>query len=59
MSLSVFGERAVIPNEKMVATVLCKKYSLWNEIKEYMNTIYPPIGEDWKYYSKSSSWSWF
>jgi len=57
MSLSAFGEKAIMPNEDMVVAVLGDGYSLWHEVKELVNAAYPPVSEEWKFYSKSVGWS--
>ncbi len=57
MSLSAFGEKAIMPNEDMIAAVLGDGYSLWREVMERINAAHPPVSEEWKFYSKSAGWS--
>ncbi len=57
MSLSIFGEKAIQPNEEQLegALVACKP--LWDGLKNHITSTYGNTSEEWKYYSKSAGWT--
>lgn len=57
MSLSIFGEKAIQPNENMLADALCGRIELWNSIKKQLLAIDENIQEEWKFYSKAAGWT--
>ena len=57
MSLSIFGEKAVVPNEKMLVKALAGSKAIWDDIKSHVAAICGNVSEQWKYYSKKAGWS--
>ena len=57
MSLSVFGEKALVPNDEMLKAELCECKSCWDGIVNYIADTYGNFSEEWKYYSKAAGWS--
>jgi hypothetical protein len=57
MSLSAFGDKAAIPDEKMIAAVLADGKPIWDGIREHVRSAYKEINEEWKFYSRSAGWS--
>ncbi|MCX7921885.1 MAG: DUF3788 domain-containing protein [Clostridia bacterium] len=57
MALSIFGDKAVMPNDLKIAEALGNTYVLWNCVKDYVNSNNLPTTEEWKYYGKSSGWT--
>lgn len=56
MATSVFDDKAVIPNDGMVDTVLGDKAQVWDKIKSYVFENYQDITCNWKYANKKSGW---
>ena len=56
MALSVFSDKNNKPNEEDLSESLGEMKALWDEIKDFVGSTYPPITEDWKHYGKSSGW---
>lgn len=57
MSSSVFGEKAAVPNEEMLADVLRDSGRLWDDLKKHMMSAYEDVVLEWKFYGKSSGWT--
>ena len=57
MAVSIFDDKAVMPDDGMVAGVLAETYLLWSELKNYINSEYPNITEEWKHYGKTGGWT--
>jgi hypothetical protein len=57
VSLSIFGEKAAVPNEEALAEVLKDSVVLWYRIKDHAAAAYGNANEEWKYYSKKAGWS--
>lgn len=57
MSLSVFGEKAMMPNDEMVGQVCLDSKRLWDGIKNHIAATCENGKEEWKYYSKSAGWT--
>lgn len=57
MSLSIFSEKAFMPNDEMLGEVLCDCKPLWDNIKNHVTATYENTHEEWKYYSKSAGWT--
>jgi len=57
MALSVFNEKAFMPNDDMVIVALGDSIRLWNKIKLHLTTNYKQVNEEWKFYSKDSGWT--
>lgn len=57
MSLSIFGEKTIVPNEKMLSETLGSQKVLWDNIKKQLIAIDKNILEEWKFYSKAAGWT--
>lgn len=57
MATSVFDEKAHVPDDSMVADALAASYSLWVALRRHVEQTYPVITGEWKYYGKSSGWT--
>ena len=57
MSLSVFGEKALVPNDEMLGAELCGCKAFWDDIVDYITGAYESVSGEWKYYSKAAGWS--
>jgi len=56
MSSSVFSDKSIRPDDRQLAAALGRTYSLWIEIKSYVQAKYGELVEEWKYYSPKSGW---
>lgn len=56
MSLSMFDDKAFMPNDEMLAGVLMDSKAFWDSIKNHVAKTYGNVSEQWKYYSKSAGW---
>ena len=56
MAISIFDNKAVMPDDSMVADALAESYPLWVDLKNYVKENYPNVTEEWKHYGKSSGW---
>ena len=56
MSVSVFEDKATIPDDKMLAKALGKSNRLWQEIKKHLKAEYGELIEEWKFYGQKSGW---
>jgi len=57
MALSIFEEKAFMPNDEMVASVLSDSFALWETIKNHLLHNYKNTSEEWKFYGKESGWT--
>ena len=57
MSLSVFGEKDLVPNDEMVGAELCGCKVFWDDIVDCITDTYEDVSGEWKYYSKAAGWS--
>jgi hypothetical protein len=57
MATSIFGDKATIPNDEMIETVLADTNELWDKLKSHIIENYQDISQDWKFYSKKAGWS--
>jgi hypothetical protein len=57
MSLSVFEHKDVIPDDEALAKALGERKAAWDSIREHIRSNYKDANEEWKYYSKSSGWT--
>ena len=57
MAASIFDDKATIPNDAMVDTVIANTNGLWNTLKSHVLISYPGINQEWKFYSKKAGWS--
>ena len=58
MAVSFFDNKAIVPDESMVAMALGESYSLWVDIQSHVKENYPNIFGEWKFYGKSSGWTY-
>ena len=56
MSVSVFEDKATMPDDKMLDKALGKSNRLWREIKKHLKAEYGELNEDWKFYGQKSGW---
>ena len=56
MSVSVFEDKATMPDDKMLAKALGKSNRLWQEIKKHLKAEYGELIEEWKFYGQKSGW---
>jgi len=57
MATSIFDNKAVIPDDAMVDTVLADMKPFWDAVKAHVAENYRGIMQSWKYYSKKAGWS--
>jgi len=57
MGLSVFSDRAKLPQDEDLAEVLGEAKALWDQLKDHVKDLFPDIIEDWKHYGKNSGWT--
>jgi hypothetical protein len=57
MSLSIFGEKAFVPNEEMLAGTLAGSRALWGGMIQHVAEVCGSSSGEWKHYSKKSGWS--
>lgn len=53
---SVFTEKTVQPNDKLIAEALGKKYPLWLDAIGLTESICGPITQQWMYHGKKYGW---
>ena len=58
MAVSFFDNKAIVPDDNMVAMALGESYSLWVDIQSHVKESYPNIFGEWKFYGKASGWSY-
>ena len=56
MAASIFEDRGVVPDDRMVESTLADTYVIWNELRNHVNNDYSSVNEEWKNYGKSSGW---
>ncbi|MCL2146906.1 MAG: DUF3788 domain-containing protein [Synergistaceae bacterium] len=57
MSLSIFGEKAEKPTEDTLHIALGESKTLWDEIKNLVESACGDYNDEWKYYTKKAGWS--
>lgn len=57
MPLSIFGDKAIMPNENMLTGVLADTKVLWDQIRNHAAAVCGNGSEQWKFYSKKAGWS--
>jgi hypothetical protein len=57
MSLSVFGDKTIRPDEQMIAEALAERKPLWDSLKEHMAAHHKSMSEEWKFYTKEAGWT--
>lgn len=56
MSVSVFDDKSVKPDNKTFLNVIGKTVKLWQKIKSNLENEYAGLIEDWKYYGQKTGW---
>lgn len=56
MAVSVFEDKATMPDDEMLAKALGKSNRLWKEIKKHLSAEYGELIEEWKFYGQKSGW---
>ena len=56
MSVSVFDEREVKPDEKTLLKAIGKTAVHWKKIKSHLENEYGELIEEWKYYGQKTGW---
>jgi len=57
MALSVFDDKAAKPDEKALAAVLGKTYSLWETTHAHLAREFDPIDQEWGFPGEKYGWS--
>ena len=57
MSLSIFGDKAVMPNEQALTAALAGTKAVWDNIENHVALICGEQSSQWKFYSKKAGWS--
>ncbi len=56
MAVSVFEDKATMPDDKMLAKALGTSNRLWQDIKKNLKADYGELIEEWKFYGQKSGW---
>ena len=56
MAVSVFEDKATMPDDKMLAKALGKSNRLWKNIKKHLSGAYGELIEEWKFYGQKCGW---
>jgi len=56
MSVSVFDDKNIKPDDKVLAKALGKSNRLWQEVQKHLKAEYGELIEDWKFYGQKSGW---
>ncbi len=56
MSESIFGDKAIHPDDDRLVAALGESAAYWKDIKNYLREKYGELTEDWKYYNQKSGW---
>ena len=56
MSVSVFGDKVVKPDEKALLKAIGKTAGHWKNIKSHLENEYGELVEEWKYYGQKTGW---
>ena len=57
MAVSIFDDKAVVPDQVMVSEALGDTYPLWDELGSCIQKDYPNITGEWKFYGKAAGWT--
>ena len=58
MAESVFGDKAIMPDDGMVSAALGVASSVWDELRSRIKDSYPNATGEWKHYGNLSGWSY-
>lgn len=56
MAASVLDDKAVKPDDQMLARALGKSNRFWQEIKGHLKAEYGELTQEWKFYGQKSGW---
>ncbi|MGB5462491.1 MAG: DUF3788 family protein [Aureibaculum sp.] len=56
MSVSIYDDKNVVPNEKMLVHDLTDTKDYYDGICNFINTEYGDLKPEWKFYNKKSGW---
>jgi len=56
MAVSIFEDKAAMPDDSMVADALADSFLIWKGLQSYVQENYPSVKSEWKHYGKSSGW---
>lgn len=57
MDTSIFSDKNIMPNEKLLKDALKDSYKLWQKIYKYVHTNYSDAIDNWNYTSAKYGWS--
>lgn len=57
MAKSIYLEKAMQPDELMLAVAVGEHRSQWDEIIQHTSETYAAFSQEWKYYGKAWGWS--
>jgi hypothetical protein len=57
MDCSIFNEKQIVPDEKMLQIALGESYSFWDQIFRFTLNEYPKGTSEWKYPGAKYGWS--
>ena len=57
MAESIFDDRNVVPNDRMLVKALGKAGKLYEGITDHLHAEYGELTREWKFYSKQSGWT--
>jgi hypothetical protein len=56
MASSVLSDRDIFPSDEVLKTVLGKSIDLWNYFSEMLQSDYPDLQKEWRYYNDGKTW---
>lgn len=57
MDTSVFTNKASVPGDGDLFVELKETYDWWNEIRDYVHSVYPDAVDEWHYSGQKFGWS--
>lgn len=56
MSASLYDDKLIVPNDKMLSNDLAETKIFFDEICKFIETNYGDLKPEWKFYNKKSGW---
>jgi hypothetical protein len=56
--LSVFGDKAIMPDDSMVSAALGSTATIWDALRTHAGDTYPNVTGQWKHYGKAAGWTY-
>ena len=56
--LSVFDDKAIVPDDSMVSIALGSTAAIWDALRTHVTDNYPNVVGEWKYYGKAAGWTY-